>query len=307
LDETIKLFSQNIAGFGTGLDERSHNIEDFIELYQRDLKQAPNPIHYQILSQNIHVPVNAIGIASCELNIQTHILDQEVKFNNLRLTIVFRNSQNQWLIEHMHISFPTEAHEDDESYPIKELEERNKVLKKLVDKRTKELNEAIREISVLATTDKLTGLFNRLKIEEYLENELQRTKRYNHQFSVILIDIDYFKNINDTYGHLVGDQVLVDFGEILKKRIRQTDIVGRWGGEEFLVVCPETSLNESTNLAESIRQAIENSKFNTIDKLTASFGIANYLENDTIDSIVKRADDALYQAKKNGRNRVACS
>ncbi|MBF0235622.1 MAG: diguanylate cyclase, partial [Desulfamplus sp.] len=246
LESTIKMFSSDITGYGTGLDEVACDSDRFKILYARDISEAPETVYYDINKLDIKSPLNNIGIVSCELNIKTQIAGQELKFSNLRLSLMLVKTEGTWLIEHMHLSFPTHAHEGNESYPIKELEERNVVLQRLVEEKTSHLNEALIQINKLASTDKLTGLYNRLKIDEYIDSELQRTQRYNNKLSVILIDIDWFKKINDNYGHLTGDEVLVEFAQLISQRIRKTDLAGRWGGEEFIVVCPETSLDSAS-------------------------------------------------------------
>jgi diguanylate cyclase (GGDEF)-like protein len=160
------------------------------------------------------------------------------------------------------------------------------------------------QISRMAAEDALTGLFNRRKINELIQHEIERSERYNKGFSVIIIDIDYFKRVNDRHGHLAGDELLKMFTEILTHTIRHTDEVGRWGGEEFVVLCPETSLEGAVALANKIRQKIDHTTFNNYGKQTASFGIACYRQGDTMDSMISHADEALYVAKNAGRDRV---
>jgi len=160
------------------------------------------------------------------------------------------------------------------------------------------------ELEQLSITDNLTRLFNRNKLDEILELEYNRANRYQYSFGVILIDIDHFKNVNDTYGHQMGDTVLKEIAKILKIHTRKTDTVGRWGGEEFLIICSETDLEGILSLAEKIRQEIANFSFDLKEQKTASFGISIYKKNETIDNLLKRADNALYKAKENGRNRV---
>ena len=299
-----KFFSENISGFGTGIDETAYSYEESYKLYERDINQVPNPVYYEIIKTHINIPSNNIGIVDSELKIEFNIFNQVTKINNLRLSIVFFKKDQEWLIENMHISLPTSAHECDESYPIKELEDRNIVLQKLVDDKTRKLNEVIDQISKMATTDSMTGLFNRFKIEKIIDAEIIRSNRYNNIFSVIMMDIDHFKRVNDEYGHMVGDQILVEFANILSQRVRNADVFGRWGGEEFIFVCPETEKEEARVLAEDLREMIEAHPFDTIGKKTASFGIASYKSGDTMDTILGRTDRALYQAKKGGRNMV---
>lgn len=166
------------------------------------------------------------------------------------------------------------------------------------------LSVAQEELEKLATTDKLTNLNNRVKLDEHLVNELHRAERFQHAFGLIMLDVDHFKSVNDTYGHQVGDSVLVELSNILKTKIRETDIPGRWGGEEFLVICPETDLDGTIKIAEKLRQNIEKATFSTVGQKTASLGVAIYQTGDSIKSILARADDALYRAKEKGRNRV---
>lgn len=156
-----------------------------------------------------------------------------------------------------------------------------------------------------AVIDPLTKLYNKSFFETYLAQEVGRAWRHQHQLSLIMGDIDHFKNINDTYGHLKGDAVLVEMGKILRQYCRQSDIPVRWGGEEFAILLPETDLAGGRNLAERIRQAVEAHQFEGVSHITSSFGVAS-LKTDGQD-LVKRADEALYEAKKKGRNTVISS
>jgi diguanylate cyclase (GGDEF)-like protein len=163
------------------------------------------------------------------------------------------------------------------------------------------LNERLEHLSI---TDKLTQIYNRVGIDNSINNELSRLKRYGHSFGIILLDVDYFKKVNDTFGHDVGDLVLKGIAEILKKHTRATDVVGRWGGEEFLIVSPETGREDINKLAELLRSHIEKHDFNPVDKVTCSFGTTIANKDDDINSLLKKADNALYEAKESGRNRV---
>ena len=177
-------------------------------------------------------------------------------------------------------------------------------LENIVQQRTQELKVSNNKLQKLASTDDLTKLFNRAKLNESLQNELNRAKRFQHLLGIILLDIDHFKSTNDTYGHNAGDKVLEEFAKILKEQVRETDIAGRWGGEEFVIICPETNMDGLSKIAEELRYSIESYNFTTVGKKTSSFGITLYKEHDTIKSIISRADKALYLAKKNGRNKV---
>lgn len=163
----------------------------------------------------------------------------------------------------------------------------------ITDKKT------IEEISL---TDQLTGLYNRRHLDAVLEKNSQIAERYHIPFSVFIIDIDHFKNINDTYGHQVGDYVLQSLSEILKSQCRAVDTLGRWGGEEFLFILPNTKESEAAIAAEKMRKAIELFPMKRIGNKTVSIGVSGY--HDNVHETIKRADDALYQAKTQGRNRV---
>jgi diguanylate cyclase (GGDEF)-like protein len=160
------------------------------------------------------------------------------------------------------------------------------------------------ELRRLAATDKLTGAYNRTKCHEILEREIERVKRHNQPLSIIIFDIDHFKEVNDRYGHSAGDYVLKTIADIVRESIRKIDYFVRWGGEEFMIISSETNLKDVSALAERIREIIESSTFEDVGKVTVSFGVTEFRENDTEDSLIKRADDAMYEAKKKGRNRV---
>ena len=163
------------------------------------------------------------------------------------------------------------------------------------------------KMQILATTDTLTHVFNRIKYAELMQREIERVRRYNHPLSIIMFDIDNFKKVNDTYGHMVGDTVLCSLTLIVKENLRETDFLVRWGGEEFVIIAPETDLQRAEKLAERIRLATESYRFDQVERVTVSFGVAQFRKDDTEDAFIKRADDAMYMAKKNGRNRVEVS
>jgi diguanylate cyclase (GGDEF)-like protein len=171
---------------------------------------------------------------------------------------------------------------------------------------SKELVQANHDLEKMAVTDKLTGLYNRAKIDNTVDLELVRARRYETPFSIVLFDIDHFKTINDTHGHLVGDQVLIDMSTIIQNTTRESDIKGRWGGEEFILILPNTDLKEAENVAETLRKAIEEHEFNEAGTVTASFGVSVFTQDDNADTLLNRSDNALYSVKKSGRNGV-CS
>lgn len=161
-----------------------------------------------------------------------------------------------------------------------------------------------KQIELLSITDQLTGAYNRRKIEEVLSSEIEKFKRYNGPLALMMLDIDHFKLVNDTHGHQIGDTVLVKITNIINNTIRTTDVLGRWGGEEFILILPNANIESATILAQRIRQNIENFDFDIAGRQTASIGLCLFLESDNQNSIIARIDKALYEAKENGRNQV---
>jgi len=178
-----------------------------------------------------------------------------------------------------------------------ELKEMNRTLESQVAERTRELQR-------VASTDMLTGLHNRRKLDEVLGYEVERVHRYGGGLAVILLDIDHFKQTNDSYGHPAGDRVLAAVASILRSGARSIDSVGRWGGEEFMVICPQTELEGACALAEMLRLRFAAAEFPEVGRKTCSFGVAALGRDETLPGLVARADAALYRAKQNGRNAV---
>lgn len=304
LEGTVALFGARVSGFGTGAEEVATSHEELFACYARDCAEAPNSVSYTLRDVRALPLTPGSGVCSCRLDIRTMVQNQHLRINGLRLTLAFALEEGSWRIRHMHLSLPTTEHGDNESYPIKELEERNAVLQRLVEERTRQLNDAVQEIRQLAVTDKLTGLNNRRMLDDLLVMEVERSRRYGNTFSVIMIDIDHFKQFNDAHGHAVGDDVLVEFASRVGAELRKSDMVGRWGGEEFLVICPETDVVQAGEVAEALRTAVAARPFQEGRRLSASFGVAVYEAGDTPEILIVRADMALYAAKHQGRNRV---
>lgn len=161
-----------------------------------------------------------------------------------------------------------------------------------------------KQLEQVSSTDWLTDMANRLKMEKLFNEELEKVLRYGRPLSCIILDLDRFKSINDTYGHETWDTVLIEAASILKAGVRKTDMLGRWGGEEFFILCPETDLEGAKTLAEALRTRFDAHTFSKVKKLTASLGVTSFKLGDSRKSMVQRADEALYRAKQQGRNRV---
>jgi diguanylate cyclase (GGDEF)-like protein len=172
-----------------------------------------------------------------------------------------------------------------------------------------ERTRMMQKLQKLATTDGLTKLYNSRSFYSQLELEVDRYNRYKHPLSLLLLDIDNFKEFNDNFGHLEGDKVLVRFSQIIKSCLRTNDSAYRYGGEEFTVILPETNGDEAKTVAQRIRSSLESEKFKPIpDKnaqITISIGVTQYYPKEELSAFIRRADKAMYLSKKNGRNRVS--
>ncbi|MBI5785438.1 MAG: GGDEF domain-containing protein [Rhodocyclales bacterium] len=166
------------------------------------------------------------------------------------------------------------------------------------------LRATLAAAEMLAARDQLTGLCNRRNFDQRLEAAIARATRHGDVFSLLMLDIDHFKNVNDYYGHATGDDVLRRFGEVLSERLRPYDVAARWGGEEFVVLADGATLDNARMLAEQIRESVASTPFSPVPRVTVSIGIADYMQGESGDDLLRRADKALYGAKRNGRNRV---
>jgi len=172
----------------------------------------------------------------------------------------------------------------------------------------KELQMRATKYEELSSVDYLTGIYNRAKFEFELQKEINRVQRYNSEsFSIVFFDVDHFKKVNDQYGHSVGDMVLQEICLHIQKQMRITDVFARWGGEEFVIILPETSIQSAYTVAEKLRVSVHELDFTGVGNVSCSFGVAQFEGGDTFHSLILRADQATYLAKANGRNRVEIS
>lgn len=167
-----------------------------------------------------------------------------------------------------------------------------------------ERKRAEEQVHRFATLDSLTGILNRREFTRITESEIERARRYGTPLTLLMYDLDRFKRVNDNFGHDVGDYVLQTVVQVVNENMRNTDVAGRWGGEEFMVLLLQTDLDSGRKVAEKLRQAIEQFTFDKVGQVTASFGVTQFLPEDDVGSLSKRVDEALYEAKQRGRNRV---
>ena len=189
----------------------------------------------------------------------------------------------------------------------RELEERVRRRTEDLEQRNRDLEEARQRVEELLRVDPLTGVANRRRLEEALDAEIEEGGRYAAPFSVIMVDLDHFKQVNDRYGHVVGDVTLQQAAHALATHVRRVDLVGRFGGEEFLIVSPHTGVADAGRLAERLRAVLEVQEMPFAGRITASFGVAEWRAGESRAELVGRADAALYRAKEKGRNRVVVS
>lgn len=187
----------------------------------------------------------------------------------------------------------------------------NKSLEDMVNAKTqelenlnKQLKEKVKQEGYYASYDPLTKIHNRRVFNEMFILEISRVQRYSQALSIMLLDIDDFKVFNDSYGHKVGDEILVSLAALLKSHVRVNDTVARWGGEEFIVLFPNSTKDDACKKAQHIRKIIEDTLYYKSSKVTCSFGVTEYIEGESPDEAFVRVDKALYQAKENGRNKV---
>ena len=168
-----------------------------------------------------------------------------------------------------------------------------------------ELQRANKLLKIQATTDMLTGICNRLKFCDFMRHEMEESRRYRHPLSLIMFDIDYFKQINDVYGHKAGDDFLREVTQLVSENIRDADILARWGGEEFMILSPHNELKSTRLTADKLRTLIAKHRYRCCPgRVTCSFGVVQFRDADTVESFTERADNAMYRAKFGGRNRV---
>lgn len=174
-----------------------------------------------------------------------------------------------------------------------------------LERTTQELHDTIRRLSEIAGSDQLTGVANRRMLDQEVGKLLEECRK-GHSCCALMYDIDYFKQVNDTYGHKIGDQVLCEMTDFVRKQLRETDVIGRWGGEEFMVLLRDISINDVVPIAERIRRRVDEHSFALVGHVTISIGVVAVHQDDDLDSLFSRLDHLLYVSKRRGRNCIAC-
>lgn len=257
-----------------------------------DIKDIPERTNYQYFTEKLHPEDYDVAMTAMRdhLNGTKSVYETEYRIKT-------KDGKWRWYYDLGKIT-----KRDEEGKPLLvagivfDITERKELQKKL-----EEQNELLEK---LATTDELTKLFNRRMVYSKLEYEIDRAKRYKNPLSIMMIDIDHFKLVNDKFGHARGDDVLRDVADIISRSTRRTDISGRYGGEEFLVIFPNSNLVESLVVAERIREGVSANKYGDDLRVTISCGVKTF-EGETITDFLHKADEKLYEAKEQGRNRVS--
>lgn len=257
---------------------------------------------YIFLIRNIIKPIEVLKKATKEIAMgdYSHKIDIKTGDEIEKLADSF-NVMNEQLVLSMSVLNKQKIKVEEANLKLNNF---NLELEKEVQTRTKELEKSKELLEILATTDSLTQICNRHAIMERLDEEINRNKRYNIPLCVLLFDIDDFKKVNDTYGHDVGDDILVSLVNLIKEALRDIDIFGRYGGEEFLIIFPNTSMLDAKIVAERIRLNAANHKFDKVGKVTISLGLVECNVKDNHKELFKRLDNLLYESKKNGKNKL---
>ncbi len=303
LQATLQAVLPDITGFGSGKDERFYSGVGHA-LYRRDIEQCPAPIRIDFLHIEATPLDEHCGIVIAEFDLSSEIAGLPFRMDGLRSTHLFIRRQGKWLLAHVHISKPWLSQGEGESFPLEELAARNRELEAMVAERTEELRQAFESVQRVARTDMLTGVANRTAFDENIDYEISYALRYNAPVSMILLDIDHFKQVNDRYGHLKGDEILHQLAVLVSGNVRDVDTVHRWGGEEFIVLLPNTKLEPAAICAEHLRGIVANHLFDLAGQLTISLGVTQMKKGEGRDGWIRRVDEALYLAKTSGRNQV---
>ena len=283
-DTVLKNYKLNLHLDSSSLQNIDFDLTFYASEEIIDLMKIGKQIYLPLLFAFLIIPFVVFGVLFFHLKPYTSLIDLLKKF-----------SQKEISLKELYIQCKKFSYQ--KHHEIKNI---SRALEGMIEATEKSLDELER----ISITDTLTRVYNRFKMEKVLTREIKKSLRKQTIFSVIILDIDFFKSINDTYGHMIGDKVLKQVAQKIQANIRDTDWVGRWGGEEFMIVCEHTNEQEAYLLADKMRKIINSEKIEETN-VTVSLGVSQYNQNDTNwDQVVTRADDALYLAKNSGRDSV---
>lgn len=293
--KVFELLSDKIRGFGTGIQEKTIDTESYKKLFEHDFETVKDPITYKTYHLDYYHITEDVVIAMFENDIEFCIEGQDIIINHIRQSIVLRKESDKVVIDHIHASLPSTVQGDNESFPVLQVKDIVNQFHKSLQENNTLVNEEVKDLERLVTKDYLTGLDNRYKIDQFINTEIKRANRFNATFSMILMDIDRFKELNDKLGHLEGDQYLKDISQVLISCAKDTDLVGRWGGDEFAMILPQVGMYEVSDYLQGIKEKIHK-RFE--GEISLSYGISTFVHGDDQQSLFARADKNLYKDKK---------
>ena len=308
-DRLTARFSDNFSGFAGSSAVLVKGKDEWVQVTRQDFAQIPGRIGIEMLDLSIQDLGDNCVIVNAFFHIHLPPPNPFLSDETARLVLVFRLEGEEWKIVHSGISIPYQQAAEGEVYPLKSLLERNRELEAIIKERTLELSEANQKLQKLSNTDWLTGIANRRFFDYMLAQEWNRAKRTALPISLLILDVDHFKQYNDQYGHLAGDACLQALAKVLTNSARRGgELVARFGGEEFVVLLPETDEADALVVAKRIQQAVWSLSVPHIETLTGiltvSMGVASLVPTKhlTPEILVRNADLGLYVAKKSGRN-----
>lgn len=293
-------FSENFSGYTGGGDFLVRDRNEWVKITRQDFSQVTGRISIEMLDLSMQDLSTDIVLVTAYFHIHLPIPDHFLARETARLVLVFRLESDHWKIVHSGISIPYSSVGENEVYPIRQLEERNRELAALVEERTRELEEVNEKLEVQSNTDWLTGISNRRGFDFVLTQEWNRAARSDLTLGLIMLDVDLFKHFNDIYGHLAGDDCLRQLALALTRTARRAgELVARFGGEEFAVLLPNTSASHALEVSRQIQREVSSLALPHADTLpgivTFSLGVACVTASQQIysDDLVRRADEAL--------------
>jgi len=313
-ERLVDLFSDDFTGYAGSSDVLVKDRSEWVRVTLQDFSQVPDRIRIEMRDLALQDFGDDVVVTTAFFHIHLPVREEILSRETARLVLIFRREGGNWKISHSGISIPFGLAADGEIYPMNNLNERNRMLELLVAERTLELAEANRRLEILSNTDGMTGLANRRSFDRHLEQEWNRGYRLGASLSVIMIDLDRFKQYNDYYGHLAGDGCLQAVAKILLKAARRAgEVAARYGGDEFIVLLPNTAESQAMEVAQWIQQKVgalllphRNSPHCVV---TASLGVATLEPSDVhgVENFLRLADEALYSAKHSGGARVCAA